>query len=138
MRPITRNVVIAIVVVVAGLLALGAVPSYLRSGAPYYVVAEPTDPGPSVNATDLSERRYPYLTGAVAAAERNGNGSGGEGRSEPYWEGPFGLKESFAHSPFDEFDAVGQRNPEATTDGTVFVAANGTRYRAEIVREGGA
>jgi hypothetical protein len=136
MRPITRNVVIAIVVVVAGLLALGAVPSYLRSGAPYYVVAEPTDPGPSVNATDLSERRYPYLTGAVAAAERNGGA--GEGRSEPYWEGPFGVKESFAHSPFDEFDAVGQRSPEATADGAVFVSRNGTRYRAEIVREGGA
>ena len=132
MRPVTRNVVVAILVVVVALLALGAVPSYLRSGAPYHVVAEPTEPGPAVNASNLSERRYPYLTGAVAAAERGG----GEGRSEPYWEGPFGLKESFAHSPFDEFDAVGQRNPEATTDGTVFVAANGTRYRAEIVREG--
>jgi hypothetical protein len=136
MRPVTRNVVVAILVVVAGLLALGAVPSYLRSGAPYYVVVEPVEPGPAVNATDLSERRYPYLTGAVAAAERNG--SDGEGRSDPYWEGPFGLKESFAHSPFDEFDAVGQRSPEATVDGTVFVARNGTRYRAEILREGGA
>jgi hypothetical protein len=131
MRRVTRNVVIAILVVVAGLLALGAVPSYLRSGAPYYVVAEPVEPGASVNATNLSERRYPYVTGAVASAA-----SGGDGRSEPYWEGPFGLKESFAHSPFDEFSALAQRNPDATVDGAVFVSRNGTRYRAEIVREG--
>ena len=134
MRPVTRNVVVAILVVVGGLLALGAVPSFLRSGAPYYVVAEPTDPGPAVNASNLSERRYPYLTEATAAAERNGS----EGRSEPYWEGPLGVKESFAHSPFDEFDAVGQRYPDAATDGTVFVSRNGTRYRAEIDREGDA
>jgi hypothetical protein len=134
MRPVTRNVVLAILVVVAGLLALGAVPSYLRSGAPYYVVAEPVESGPAVNATTLSERRYPYVTGAVSAAA---NGTD-EGRSEPYWEGPFGVKESFAHSPFDEFDAIGQRYPDATTDGTVFVSRNGTRYRAEIDREGDA
>lgn len=132
MRRVTRNVVLAILVVLAVLLALGAVPSYLRSGAPYYVVVEPVESGPAVNATDLSERRYPYLTGAIAAAE-----GGEEGRSEPYWEGPFGLKESFAHSPFDEFSAVRQRSPEATSDGSVFIARNGTRYRAEIVREGG-
>ena len=132
MRPVTRNVVLAILVVVGGLLALGAVPSYLRSGDPYYVVAEPAEPGPAVNATNLSERRYPYVRGAVAAAQA----SEGEGRSEPYWEGPFGLKESFAHSPFDEFDAIGQRYPEAAADGAVFVADGGTRYRAEIVREG--
>lgn len=142
MRPVTRNVVLAILVVVVGLLALGAVPSYLRSGDPYYVVVEPTDPGPAVNATNLSERRYPYVRGAVAAAgaaEGEGEGeSEAEGRSEPYWEGPFGLKESFAHSPFDEFDAIRQRSPEATADGAVFVADNGTRYRAEIVREGAA
>ena len=130
MRRVTRNVVVAVLVVLALLLALGAVPSYLRSGAPYYVVAEPVEPGPAVNATNLSERRYPYLRGAVAAAA-----SGEGGRSEPYWDGPFGLKESFTHSPFDEFSAVRQRSPEATRDGAVFVARNGTRYRAEIVRE---
>ncbi|MEF8863442.1 MAG: hypothetical protein V5A40_17065 [Haloarculaceae archaeon] len=132
MRPVTRNVVIVILVVIVALLALGAVPSYLRSGAPYYVVAEPVESGPSVNASNLSERRYPYLTGAVSAAA-NGTDAG---RSEPYWEGPFGVKESFAHSPFDEFDAVGQRYPDAAADGTVFVSRNGTRYRAEIIREG--
>lgn len=132
MRPVTRNVVLAVLVVLTFLLALGATPSYLRSGAPYFVVAEPTEPGPAVNARNLSERRYPYLTGAVAAAA-----NGGEGRSEPYWEGPFGLKESFAHSPFDEFSAIRQRSPEATSDGAVFIARNGTRYRAEIVREDG-
>ena len=128
MRPVTRNTVVGIGVVVVALLALGALPSYLKSGDPYYVVAEPTGSGPAVNATNLSERRYPYVTGAVAAA------ASGEGRSEPYWEGPFGLKESFSHSPFDEFDAIGQRSPAATDGGTVFVARNGTRYRLEIVR----
>jgi hypothetical protein len=134
MRPATRNVTVAILVVVGGLLALGAVPATLRSGAPYYVVAEPTEPGPAVNATNLSERRYPYLTGAVSAAA---NGTDG-GRSDPYWEGPLGLKESFAHSPFDEFDAVGQRYPDATAEDAVFVAHNGTRYHTEVVREGDA
>ena len=131
MRRITRNVVIAILLVVAGLLALGALPSYLRSGAPYHVVAEPADPGQAVNVTSLSARRYPYVTGAVAAAE-----SGAAGRSDPYWKGPFGLKESFTHSPFDEFSAIRQQHPDAAADGAVFVASNGTRYRAEIVREG--
>lgn len=131
MRPVTRNVVLAILVVLAALLALGAVPSYLRSGAPYYVVAEPVEAGPAVDATNLSERQYPYLTGALAAAEAGG----GEGRSDPYWKGPFGLKESFAHSPFDEFDAIGQRDPAATANGAVFVTRNGTRYRAEILGE---
>jgi hypothetical protein len=134
MRAVTRNVVLAILLVVGGLLALGAVPSYLRSGAPYYVVAEPVESGPAVNATELPERRYPYVTGAVSAAA---NGTDG-GRSEPYWEGPFGVKESFAHSPFDEFDAVGQRYPDAAAEGAVFVSQDGTRYRARIVREGGA
>ena len=128
MRPITRNVVIAIVVVVAGLLALGAVPSYLRSGAPYYVVAEPTDPGPSVNATDLSERRYPYLTGAVSAAERNGSDgevhvAGSENVDHVAWHAP-----AFA----DAAVAATFQNEESAAVGTLRRQAFGRLYRDEL------
>jgi len=125
-RTVTRNTILAILVVIVLLLALGALPSLLRSGDPYYVTAETTDEtGSSVNATNLSERQYPYVTGAVA-----------DGRSDAYYEGQFGLKEGFAHSPFDEFDAIGQRYANATAeDGdVVFVAENGARYRLEIIR----
>lgn len=48
MRPITRNVLIAIAVVVVLLLALGALPGYLRSGDPNYVVATTVDSPPAV------------------------------------------------------------------------------------------
>jgi hypothetical protein len=126
-RPVTRNTIIAILVVVALLLALGAVPSLLRSGDPYYVTAEPTnETGPSVNATELAERQYRYVNAALA-----------DGRSDAYYEGPFGFKEGFAHSPFDEFDAIGQRYATATAgnESVVYMAQNGTRYRLEIIRE---
>ena len=126
MRTVTRNTILAILVVVGLLLALGAVPSLLRSGDPYYVTAEATnESGPSVNATALPERQYRYVDGALA-----------DGRSDAYYEGPFGFKDGFSHSPFDEFDAIGQRYANATTDdGAVFVSQNGTRYRLEIIRE---
>lgn len=124
MRRITRNFLIGLVVVVVLLLALGALPSYLRTGDPYYVTAMPAnEPGPAVNGSVLSERRFPYTTTAI---ER--------GRSDAYWEGPLGLKESFTHTPFDEFAEFRQRNPEATTDEVAYVARNGTRYRVRITR----
>ena len=125
MRTVTRNTIIAILVILALLLALGAVPSLLRSGDPYYVTAETVNAtGPAANASDLPERRYPYVNGAID-----------DGRSDAYYEGPFGFKEGFSHSPFDEFDAIGQRYANATTDdGAVFVSQNGTRYRLEIIR----
>jgi hypothetical protein len=138
-RTITRNTLLVILAVVALLLALGALPSYLRSGDPYYVVATtvPADAGPqgndsAVDAANLSERRFPYATGAIAAA---GNGTA---RSDPYWRGPFGLKESFTHSPFDEFDALVQGNPNATEtvgeETRVYAETNGTRYRLLITQ----
>lgn len=129
MRPVTRNVVLVILLVVVGLLALGALPAYLRSGDPYYVEATAVDTDhPAVNVSVLSERRYPYVTGAIAAA---GNGTG---RSDPYWRGPFGVKGSFTHSPFDELDALGQQYPNATEGDVVFVRTNTTSYRTTIVQ----
>ena len=126
MRRITRNFLLGLLLVVVLLLALGALPSYLRSGDPYYVSATAAEAnGPTVNATDLSERRFPYTTTAI---ER--------GRSDPYWKGPLGIKESFTHTPFDEFAAFRQRNPEAATESGIYVSRNGTRYRVELARNG--
>ncbi|MFC6989725.1 hypothetical protein ACFQJD_15285 [Haloplanus sp. GCM10025708] len=124
MRPTTRRALLALFAVGVALLALGAVPSFLGSGDPYYLVATPTDDaGPAVNVTDLSERRYPYLTDALA-----------DDRSTPYRTGPLGLKEAFAHSPFDERDALAIRNPAARSNGTVLVEDGGRRYRIRVIR----
>jgi len=129
-RPVTRNVVVAILMVLALLLALGAAPSYLRTGDPYHVTATATDePGPAVNASVLSERRYPYVTGAIAAAGTD------TGRSDPYWRGPLGVKGTFTHTPFDEFDALRQQHRNATNGDAVFVRTNTTRYRLTITQD---
>jgi hypothetical protein len=138
MRRITRNAILVILACVALLLALGALPSLLKSGDPYYVVATTAEPpGETVNVSNLSERRYEYTTGAVAAAAGNGTG-----RSAPYWEGPLGFKEGFTHSPFDEFDALTRDHPNATetvgNDSRVYLADNGTAYRVVITQTPGA
>jgi hypothetical protein len=78
-----------------------------------------------VNATGLSERRYPYLTGAFASDE---------GRSMSYQRGPFGLKESFTHSPFDEVDALAARGPNATVGDGVRIERDGETYLVAIDR----
>ena len=84
----------------------------------------PTDAdGPAVTVTGLSERRYPYLTEALAS-----------GQSEPYRTGPIGLKEAFAHSPFDERDGLLVREPDARHDGGVVVVADGERYLVAVSR----
>jgi len=137
MRSITRSVLIGLVVVVLLLLALGAVPSLLRSGDPYYMTATAVDDRTAVNATDLPERRYPYTTAALAEAR---NASDGAGRSAPYWRGPVGLKEPFSHSPFDEVSALGQRadpGSPAVTDDAVYVRVDGQVYRLAVVRRAG-
>lgn len=141
MRRVTRNLVLLILAVLVALLALGALPAFLGSGDPYYVTAEPVDAGnatgngsasgdataaeinesAAVNGTALSERRFPYTTTAL----RNGT-------SEPYRRGPWGLKETFTHSPFDEVDALGARNPGAALDSGVLVSYNGTLYRVAV------
>ncbi|SDZ95434.1 hypothetical protein SAMN04488065_1406 [Haloplanus vescus] len=124
MRPITRRVLVGFALVCLGLLALGALPSFLGTGDPYYLTATPTEAdGPAVNATNLTERRYPYLTTAVET-----------GRSEPYRRGPVGLKEAFTHSPFDEHEGLVARNPDARRDDGVLVQVDDQRYLVTVTR----
>jgi hypothetical protein len=128
-RRVTRNFVLGLAAVVVLLLALGAVPSYLGSGDVYRLTAEETDASavpadaPVVNMTDYSDRRYPYLTEALAADD---------GRSSGYQRGAFGLKESFTHSPFDEVDGLVARNPDARTDAGVRVVVDGSYYLVRV------
>ncbi|SMO34948.1 hypothetical protein [Halorubrum cibi] len=126
MRPVTRNLLVALAVIALALLALGALPSYLGSGDPYYLTAEPIETDePTANATGLSERRYPYLTGAIGSED---------GRSEPYLMGPYGMKEWFTHTPFDEVDALTRRAPAAGTDGGVRIERDGETYYVEVTQ----
>ncbi len=135
MRPITRKFAYGLVAVVMLLLALGAVPSLLGSGDPYYLTVEPaaTD-GPAYNLTtegddDLTRRRFQYFFSAVDAAD---------GRSKPYRRGPVGIKESFSHSPFDEVESFRSfAPPNATTEDAVFVSFEGQRYRVHVERSEG-
>jgi hypothetical protein len=130
-RQITRRVAAALGLLVVALLALGAVPSTLGAGESYHLVVTETDAsGPAANATDLSERRYPYLTEALAAPD---------GRSSGYQRGRFGLKESFDHSPFDEVSALAAQNRDAVVetaagDRAVRVSVDGRHYRVEVRR----
>jgi hypothetical protein len=111
-----------LVLAVVALLALGALPATLGSGDPQYMTATPTDAdGPAVNVTDLPEQRYPYLTAALAS-----------GRSDPYRTGPYGLKEAFTHSPFDEREALVARNPDARRDDGLLVVDGDDRYLVVI------
>lgn len=131
MRPITRNLVVGLVVVVALLLALGAVPSLLESGDPYYVTATAVDAPETVtpaNGSDLSERRFPYTFAAVDAADE------GTGRSDAYYRGPFGLKGSFTHSPFDELGAYETQYPAAVTGEGAYVRLDNVTYRVTLIR----
>lgn len=132
MRPITRKFAYGLLALVVVLLALGALPSLLASGAPYYLTAEPTaTAGPAYNLTaegtdDLTRRRFQFFFSAVDAPDN---------RSKPYRRGPVGLKESFTHSPFDELDSFREFAPaSATTDDGVFVAFEGRRYRVRVVQ----
>jgi hypothetical protein len=121
----TRRLVVLLGLIVLGLLALGALPSYLGTGDPYYLTATATDEaGTTVNVTDLPDHRYPYLTEALET-----------GRSEGYQTGPWGVKEQFTHTPFDELDALATRNPDARVDErTVLVEYKGQRYRVAVER----
>jgi len=129
MRRITRNFVLALVAIVVLLLALGALPGLLATGDPYYIVAEPVandsvDANATVNASGLSERRFPYTTAALDS-----------GRSDAYYDGPLGFKEAFTHSPFDEIDEFEARNPAAVENRTAFVTSDNRTYRLDLVRE---
>lgn len=135
LRGMRQRYLLILVAVVVGLLALGALPSLLQSGAPYQVTADPVGSNGSVASTDevtvddvfdasnVTDRRFPYIVGAIEA-----------GRSDPYYEGPLGVKEAFSHSPFDEFGAIETREPSAVADGVAYVRYDGTVYRLEIVR----
>ncbi|WP_254839066.1 hypothetical protein [Natronomonas marina] len=138
MRTITRNAVLVIVGLLVVLLALGALPSLIQTGDPYYVEATVVDgSGPAIAGENISERRFPYTFGAIAAAESGADPA----RSEPYYTGVVGFKEAFTHTPFSEFSEFETRNPaavERADDSPVgdiaYLRANGTRYRLEIVR----
>lgn len=130
MRRIMRNALLLTGFVVVALLAVGAVPSYLGSGEAYYLEATPTDEaGAAVNATEISERRFPYLTTALTADN---------GRSEGYQRALGGYKTWFAHSPFDEFDALQRLNSDAVRDGgdRVLVSYEGDRYSVAVGSDG--
>jgi hypothetical protein len=139
MRPVTRNFLLAMGVVVVLLLALGALPSLLKSGDPYYLTATPIENGSAANASladgsavdaaNLSERRYPYTTAALSNATVDASG-----QSDPYWRGPVGLKGAFTHSPFDEMDALTQQFPAATDGDGVRVAHDGSLYRLAVTQ----
>ncbi|WP_144927159.1 hypothetical protein [Halorubrum salsamenti] len=126
MRRVTRNLLIAIALVVVALLALGALPSYLGSGDPYYLTAEPIETNETAaDVNNVTDRRYPFLTGALTSDD---------GRSEGYQTGPYGVKEWFTHTPFDEVDALTQQVPEAATDDGVRVRRDGRVYHVEVVQ----
>ncbi|MFW5896072.1 MAG: hypothetical protein ACOCUA_01665 [archaeon] len=111
------------------LLALGALPSYIKSGDPYYLTATPVEEHPAVNVSDLDERRYPYTTAALAEASETE-----PGRSDPYWKGYVGFKEAFTHSPFDEVSALQQRSVEANDRDAVYVRTEGEYYRLTVTQ----
>ena len=127
MRRRTRTVTLVVLGFAVLLLALGALPSLLRAGDPYYVTAQPGGDHPAVNVTDLPDRRFPYVTAALGNATTDR-----EGRSGPYWRGPVGLKEAFTHSPFDEVSALQSRNASAATDDGVLVRSNDTLFDVSV------
>lgn len=131
MRPATRTFLAAVLVVLVGLLALGALPSYLGSGDRYYLeatpVAEADGPAYELNVTEggVAERRFQYFLSAVGSSD---------GRSKAYQRGPYGLKEEFSHSPFDEVATFREFAPADAVDGdAVLVRYNDTRYRVTVV-----
>jgi len=127
-RPIARNFLIGVLVVVVLLLALGALPGLLKSGDPYYLTAtqigadelSSDEQSAAIEAATLSERRYEYTTAALADAEN------GTGIADPYWKGPLGIKGAFTHAPFDELDALRSNYPDATDGDAVYVRTNTT------------
>ncbi|MHB9287118.1 hypothetical protein ACKVMT_08765 [Halobacteriales archaeon Cl-PHB] len=132
MRRRTRNVTIAILAIVALLLALGALPSLIKSGDPYYVTATPADGGgPAVNVTEYPASHYPFTMGAITDADGNATGY-----SSAYWKGYVGFKEAFTHSPFDEMDSLRGINASAADGDAVYVVDDGTRYRVALTQEG--
>ncbi|MEM4780470.1 MAG: hypothetical protein QXG03_02750 [Halalkalicoccus sp.] len=122
MRRAKRLALLAIALSVLLLLALGALPQHLGGGETYVMTAtEIEQERPAVDASEIDERRYPYMSEALET-----------GTSEPYEDDRFGIKEPFTHTPFDELGAVEQLESEAVDGETAYVADNGTLYRVEI------
>jgi hypothetical protein len=142
MRSRTRNFVLVILAILVALLALGALPGLLKSGDPYYLTVEPQGEYNATNgtlagtnqtaidATALSEDRYPFTTAAVGAVGPNATG-----QSEPYWKGPTGLKEAFTHSVFDERESLARQHAAAATDEGIYVHDGDTVYLLIITQE---
>jgi len=155
MRRVTRNFLLAMGLLFVLLLALGALPGYLRSGDPYSMTATPvgndtaanaaggagggtatpdgtvtaaTDPS-AVDAANVSDRRYPYTTEALANATADS-----AGQSSRYYRGPVGFKGAFTHSPFDEYDSLVQQYPAAVDGDAVRVSHDGTVYRLAVTQ----
>ena len=140
MRRITRNFALGLVVVVVLLLALGALPGFLKSGDPYYMSASPVEANESVqnvsvNATELPELRFPYANGALGNATNATGMANATGYSKPYWRGPFGIKGTFTHSPFDELGSMQTLYPNATDADGAFVQRNNTIYRLTVTQQ---
>ena len=155
MRRVTRNFLLVMAVLGVLLLALGALPSYLRSGDPYYMTATPVAEGngtaanatggggggtatpagtatvtDTVDGATLSDRRYTYTTAALENATADS-----EGRSSAYYRGPVGIKGVFTHSPFDEYDSLVQQYPAAVEGDAVRVRSDGTVYRLAVTQQ---
>lgn len=125
MRRAKRLALLAIGLSVLLLLALGALPQYLGGGETVVMTAsEIEEDRPAVDADEIDEGRYPYMSGALETGE-----------SEPYENDRFGIKEWFTHTPYDEVGAVEQLNGDAVEDGAAYVERDGTLYRVEITTE---
>jgi len=164
MRRVTRDFLLAMGVIVVLLLALGALPSYLRSGDPYYMTATPVGEvgnGTAVNATGGSgsvtpdETATPGGTATVASANASvvdadtlserrypytmealaNVTADSAGQSTPYYRGPVGIKGAFTHSPFDEYDSLAQQYEPAVDGDGVRVQQDGTVYRLAVTQD---
>ncbi|MEF8785289.1 MAG: hypothetical protein V5A45_05095 [Haloarculaceae archaeon] len=141
MRTRTRNAILAILAILVALLALGALPGLLKSGDPYYLTVEPQGPWnatderldgtnqTAINASELSEQRYPFTSTALDNAGPNSSG-----QSDPYWRGPTGLKELFTHSVFDEREALSRQNASAVAEEGIYVHDGQTVYLLTITQ----
>ena len=121
-----------LLVPIALLLALGAVPGLIGGGDVYHIVATeqdlddgvpPGDASETIPVANLSENRFPYVHGAID-----------EGEVE-YEEGRFGFEDRFTHTPFDEFSELRIWNPSAVDGDVVWIEKNGSYYRVEITDE---
>lgn len=117
-----RLALLAIGISLLVLLALGALPQYLGGGETYVMTAsEVEEDHPAVDASEIDEQRYPYMSEALET-----------GQSHEYEDDRLGIKEWFTHTPQDELGAVSQLYGEAVDEEAAYVEQNGALYRVEI------